>query len=373
MWFKHGMGFEPVSAHIGMGHTVFGAAASVSKLMGFDGMKIANTFGIASQFVPAPTTAKFLKTPHSPMYKYALLGACAQAGVMAALLTQLGYSGDMTILDGDTTNSELCDWERLTGDLGEKWFHVDEAFGFKPYPVCRVQHSMLDAFLSIVRENNLTPEDIDGVLVKGSPSILVPLRKNRDIQSPYDAQFSVPYAIAVAAYLPKPSPKWTSPETIKNPKILKFMEKVRVEALEGIGLGGYVKIISKGKTFEKEVKVPKGSPVEGFRMTDKELEEKFGVTAAAPVAAVAAVAAAAPQAEAKAEEEKTEFDVILAEAGANKINVIKVVREITGLGLKEAKDLVESAPKPVKTGVSKAEAEEIKKKLEEVGAKVEIK
>jgi large subunit ribosomal protein L7/L12 len=106
----------------------------------------------------------------------------------------------------------------------------------------------------------------------------------------------------------------------------------------------------------------------------KELEEKFGVTAAAPIAAVAAVAgAAAPQAEAKAEEEKTEFDVILAEVGANKINVIKVVREITGLGLKEAKDLVESVPKPIKTGVSKAEAEEIKKKLEEVGAKVEIK
>lgn len=106
----------------------------------------------------------------------------------------------------------------------------------------------------------------------------------------------------------------------------------------------------------------------------KELEEKFGVTAAAPVAAVAAVPGAAPAgAEAAPAEEKTEFDVILAEAGANKINVIKVVREITGLGLKEAKELVESAPKPVKTGVSKAEAEEIKKKLEEVGAKVEIK
>jgi large subunit ribosomal protein L7/L12 len=106
----------------------------------------------------------------------------------------------------------------------------------------------------------------------------------------------------------------------------------------------------------------------------KELEEKFGVTAAAPIAAVAAVAgAAAPQAEAKPAEEKTEFDVILAEVGPNKINVIKVVREITGLGLKEAKDLVEGAPKPIKTGVSKAQAEEIKKKLEEVGAKVEIK
>ncbi|MFN4132007.1 MAG: 50S ribosomal protein L7/L12 [Caldimicrobium sp.] len=105
----------------------------------------------------------------------------------------------------------------------------------------------------------------------------------------------------------------------------------------------------------------------------KELEEKFGVTAAAPVAAVAAMPGVAPAAEAAPAEEKTEFDVVLAEAGANKINVIKVVREITGLGLKEAKDLVESAPKPVKTGISKAEAEEIKKKLEEVGAKVEIK
>jgi len=106
----------------------------------------------------------------------------------------------------------------------------------------------------------------------------------------------------------------------------------------------------------------------------KELEEKFGVTAAAPVAAVAAMPGmGVPAAEAAPAEEKTEFDVILAEAGANKINVIKVVREITGLGLKEAKDLVESAPKPVKTGIAKAEAEEIKKKLEEVGAKVEIK
>ncbi len=105
----------------------------------------------------------------------------------------------------------------------------------------------------------------------------------------------------------------------------------------------------------------------------KELEEKFGVSAAAPVAAVAAVGAAAGPAEAAPAEEKTEFDVILSEIGGNKIQVIKAVREITGLGLKEAKDLVESAPKAVKTGVSKDEAEEIKKKLEAAGAKVEIK
>jgi large subunit ribosomal protein L7/L12 len=104
----------------------------------------------------------------------------------------------------------------------------------------------------------------------------------------------------------------------------------------------------------------------------KMLEEKWGVSAAAPVA-VAAVGAPGAAAGAAAAEEKTAFDVILASAGAQKINVIKVVRELTGLGLKEAKDLVEGAPKPVKTGVAKDEAESMKKKLAEAGATVEVK
>lgn len=102
----------------------------------------------------------------------------------------------------------------------------------------------------------------------------------------------------------------------------------------------------------------------------KALEERLGVSAAAPVAAAAAGPAAAAAAPV---EEKTEFDVILTDAGANKINVIKEVRTITGLGLKEAKDLVTEAPKPVKTGVTKDEAQQIKAKLEEAGAKVEVK
>ena len=100
----------------------------------------------------------------------------------------------------------------------------------------------------------------------------------------------------------------------------------------------------------------------------KAIEEEFGVSAAAPVAVVAGAAPAAAAAE-----EQTEFDVILTDAGAGKINVIKVVREITGLGLKEAKDLVDGAPKPIKEGAGKDEAEEIQKKLEEAGAKVELK
>ncbi len=100
----------------------------------------------------------------------------------------------------------------------------------------------------------------------------------------------------------------------------------------------------------------------------KALEERFGVTAAAPVVAVAAAGAAAPAAE-----EQTEFDVVLTDFGDKKIQVIKVVREITGLGLKEAKDLVEGVPKPVKEAVEKKEAEDLKKKIEEVGGKAEIK
>lgn len=100
----------------------------------------------------------------------------------------------------------------------------------------------------------------------------------------------------------------------------------------------------------------------------KAIEEEFGVSATAPVMVAGGAAAAAPAAE-----EKTEFDVILANAGGSKMGVIKIVKEITGLGLKEAKDLVDNAPKPVKEGISKADADDIKKKLEEAGATVEVK
>ena len=121
-------------------------------------------------------------------------------------------------------------------------------------------------------------------------------------------------------------------------------------------------------TKEQIIEAVKNMTVLELNELVKAIEEEFGVTAAAPVV-VAGGAAAGGDAAA----EKTEFDVILADAGAQKIKVIKVVREITGLGLKEAKDLVDNTPKPLKEGVSKQEAEEIKAKLEEVGASVELK
>jgi large subunit ribosomal protein L7/L12 len=116
------------------------------------------------------------------------------------------------------------------------------------------------------------------------------------------------------------------------------------------------------------LEIVKGMTVLELNELVKAFEEEFGVSAAAPVAVAAAAPTAAPAAE-----EKTEFNVVLTNAGAQKIGVIKVVREATGLGLKEAKDLVDGAPKNVKEGISKKEAEDLKKKLEEAGATVELK
>jgi large subunit ribosomal protein L7/L12 len=132
------------------------------------------------------------------------------------------------------------------------------------------------------------------------------------------------------------------------------------------------RIVMADLTSEQVVDYLSNLPVIQLAGLIKTLEDKWGVKAA-PVAVAAAPGAAAPGAAAAPAEEKTEFTVELAASGANKINVIKVVREITGLGLKEAKDLVEGAPKTLKEGVAKAEAEEMKKKLEEAGAKVELK
>ena len=128
---------------------------------------------------------------------------------------------------------------------------------------------------------------------------------------------------------------------------------------------------AKSETVAKVIETVKGMTVMELASLVKALEEEFGVTAAMPMMAPGPGAAGA--APAKVEEEKTEFSVILASVGANKIQVIKVVRALTGLGLKEAKDLVESAPSAVKEDVPKDEAEKIKKELEDTGAKVELK
>ena len=123
---------------------------------------------------------------------------------------------------------------------------------------------------------------------------------------------------------------------------------------------------------EEAFDIIKGMTILELRDLNKKIEEEFGITAAAPAMMMAAPAAGGGGAAAVAEEEKTEFNVVLKDAGANKINVIKAVREVTTLGLKEAKDLVESAPVNVKEGIAKAEAEAVKAKLTDAGATVEL-
>jgi large subunit ribosomal protein L7/L12 len=136
------------------------------------------------------------------------------------------------------------------------------------------------------------------------------------------------------------------------------------------GTAGALQEVTMATKIEDALEIIKGMTLLELRDLNKAIEEEFGVTAAAPMAMAMAPAAGAA---APVVEEKDEFDVMLSNFGANKINVIKVVRELTSLGLKEAKDLVEAAPKAVKEGVSKADAEAAKTKLEEAGATVELK
>lgn len=127
-----------------------------------------------------------------------------------------------------------------------------------------------------------------------------------------------------------------------------------------------------GKRVDQVLEIIKEMTMLELRDLNDRIQDEFGITAAAPVAVAAPAAAGAPAEPAAVEEEKTEFTVHLKDIGANKINVIKAVREVTTLGLKEAKDLVESAPTNVKEGISKADAEEVQKKLKEAGATVEL-
>ncbi len=127
-----------------------------------------------------------------------------------------------------------------------------------------------------------------------------------------------------------------------------------------------------GKRVDQVLDIIKEMTILELRDLNERIQDEFGITAAAPVAVAAPVAAGAPAEAAAEEEEKTEFTVHLKDIGANKINVIKAVREVTTLGLKEAKDLVESAPTNVKEGISKADAEEVQKKLKDAGATVEL-
>mgnify|MGYP000478988355 CR=1 FL=1 len=148
-------------------------------------------------------------------------------------------------------------------------------------------------------------------------------------------------------------------EVEEGAEVMEEKKPAKKAASKGLSKGDIIEAIEKMSVLELSELV-------------KELEEKFGVSASAPAMAMPMMGMM-PGAAAPAEEEKTEFDVILKNAGSNKIGTIKVVREITALGLKEAKELVDNAPKPVKEGVSKEEAEEIKKKIEEAGAEVELK
>ncbi|MBI2857429.1 MAG: MmgE/PrpD family protein [Chloroflexi bacterium] len=286
----------------GYGDTVFGATAAASKLLGLDMERTLNALGIAGYIAPVPCTRKFGKTPITSMTKYCMMGWVAHAGVTAASLAELGYTGDQTVLDGDYGFWRFYlpyKWapELLFDGLGKEWY-VPKAF-YKPYPCCREWHTLLDCFTHIIEANKLAPEDIEQVrLFARKETFQNPVWINREIRSQTDAQMSAPYAIAVAAHRVKVT-DWQDFDTIRNPSILAFMDKVKLEAypewtklaLETPGSDpAAVEVVAQGQVFREERKFGKGGAriksvgrtttasiavPQDIRMSDAELVKKF--------------------------------------------------------------------------------------------------
>lgn len=259
----------------GYGLHVFGGTASAGKILKLDNKKMANAFGIAGYAAPVPAMVKWYKSPPAAMTKYASTGWISQVGVTSALLAEIGYTGDTTVLDGEYGFwrffcSDKDKWKpnKVTDGLGETWrFHSGTLF-YKPYPCCGILRNVLDGFIKIIDENNLMPEDIETIRILSLPLIEEPIWLSKDIRTHIDAQFSAPFNFAVAAHRIKIGAEWQALHIVKDPKIKEFMEKVSVGS-RNILDGWLVEVEAKGKLFREE------SAYALHGMTDAELVAKF--------------------------------------------------------------------------------------------------
>ena len=273
----------------GLGFCIFGGTAGLGKILKFDYGKMLHAIGIAGHICPVPTLAKWQNTdPPSGMTKYLSAGWLGEAEITAAFLADMGYIGDIDVLDGKYGfwkffASDKWRPDKLVAKIGQEWRFLNIAY--KPYPCCRLMHSGLDSFIKIIEENKLMPEDIEKVNLLLDPLTDMPLWHNREIKTHVDAQFSVPYVFAVAAHRIRSGVDWQSPSTITNPNIRRFMNKVSFKShphFDEIMLKGKmsslscVEVVARGRTFSEEKGWMKGDAFpEEAKMTDGELTEKF--------------------------------------------------------------------------------------------------
>lgn len=275
----------------GYSSTVFGATAAVGKLMGFTTQQLADALGIAGSTAPVNSQVAWFQHAPSSTIKYLLAGALTQAAMTAAYMAELGHRGDIQTLDdreyGFPRFIGTRRWEPapITQGLGEEWrFTTEQAY--KPYPHCRILHALLDSMDEILSDNNIRPNEIDGIKAWVEGFVEQPVWLNRSIEHVHDAQFSIAHGLALGAHRIKPGKAWQDPQRVFDPSVMQLMDKVThevhpnyVELLttNGASRPAKIEITARGQTFTGERRYPKGSPSPEpqSRMTNEELIAKF--------------------------------------------------------------------------------------------------
>lgn len=275
----------------GYSSTVFGATAAIGVLKGYSEDRLAHALGIAGCITPVQSQAAWFQHAPSSTIKYLLAGALTQAAMTAAHMSELGHRGDLQILDDEEygfprfVGSKRWETTPLKSELGEKWY-FPAGHGYKPYPHCRILHSLLDCLIDIVEREDLQPNEIDGIKVFVEGFVEQPVWLNRNIEHVHDAQFSIPHGIAIGAHRIAPGKAWQDPEIVFSPSVMGLMDKVShevhpnyVEALTSNAASrpARIEVSARGQVFVGENDYPKGSPSPDPTsfMTTEELVNKF--------------------------------------------------------------------------------------------------
>lgn len=284
--------FPPVT---GYSSAIFGGTLATSMLFGLTPEKMAHALGLAGHIAPAQAMAKWVRTLPATTDKYLMAGWIGQAELLAVLLAERGYKGDIEVLEGDYgfwryMGSARWTPEALVNKLGEEWW-IPRVTIYKPYPHCRISQTVLDCLKHLIEGNQFEPEEIERVNAYCDPhGAVLPMWSNKDIRSPLDAQMSVPYGVSCVVHRIKNGPEWQDLDTLRNEKIISFMDRVTVQAHPEFEKAikedpasriGKAEIIARGKKYSEERRYRKGSPATPqTRMTDEELVNKFKHNAA---------------------------------------------------------------------------------------------
>jgi 2-methylcitrate dehydratase len=264
---------------------IFGATVGAAKLLRLESDELAHALGIAAYLCPLPVCKDWEETVPKSMIKYVPVGWVCQGAVTAALLAQGGFTGNPRVFDGEYGFWRFYGAERWIPDivvngLGDQWRFMEMAYKF--YPCCRFFHGQLDAFIQIIEENKLLPDDIEKVDSYALPFVASPAPY--DVQTQVDTQFSLPFVFSMAAHRIRVGADWQDHDTIQNPSVRAFMNKVfmhvdpkavETKRKDPKSWPATVEVRARGMTYTKESMYPRGTNLTDSRASDEELIVKF--------------------------------------------------------------------------------------------------